>query len=185
MAKIFPIVLIGGVIALAMSAAKGRKEEAEGAVIPLDPEIVPKIKANQIAFSANFESYKIGAQWRTVVLDAYLNDARLAGELAYEDWRAATRDAPHPWLDEMREKFGNTWHMDMADKTAITVYWGVVLARTRMEVLQRFYDSHYAVIPGAAAPLSALPKTAATDEFYEIVSEYAAKFQRSKFPTEE
>ena len=170
-----PLLLIAGAGALIL-LSKGKtdalKEQHEA---ELDPALVPKVKEDQVGFSANFENYEIGSSWRIKVLDAYLDSARTEGKLAIADLGSVEYDTP--WLAELIVKFGPPASWDLPGTAALNA----VLATTRMLVLNDFIGSHYAAIPGGAAPLSAIPESPARDSFMSTISDYAMAFQKRTF----
>ena len=111
----------------------------------------------------------------SAVLDAYLDSARTEGKLAIADLGSVEYDTP--WLAELIVKFGPPASWDLPGTAALNA----VLATTRMLVLNDFIGSHYAAIPGGAAPLSAIPESPARDSFMSTISDYAMAFQKRTF----
>lgn len=129
MKSALPILL--GVGALAVIAGR-KKKRARGADYVFEDEDVigqraledyevPKIGAREVAFSPDFQHYKVGATWRVNILDAWLEKRRQSGKLATVDHDAG-------WFYRLFLDDPTTFLGDITDtgKTGGTIIYGAL-----------------------------------------------------------
>lgn len=76
-----------------------------------NPKAMPEIANDQIAFSKDFETYRIGATWRIKVLDSFLNIERLDGQLAITKDKSVAAESREKAL----ARFANQYNVQTVD----------------------------------------------------------------------
>jgi len=101
-----PILVAGGALLL----LKGKKKSKGGSGIVFEDEVITgglsPATSEGVSFSPDLNSFDIGPMWRIRVLDAWLNEQRLAGRLATVDYGSGVLytllvDNPTSWLGDI------------------------------------------------------------------------------------
>jgi hypothetical protein len=127
-------------VALLFTVAKKKKKESAPA---------PKVNSDQVSFSADFTTHRIGDGWEDTVLEPYLADQAEEGVLT------TISDEPNLSPDVFRAK----------------------MESTRKEVLDAFAKTHKVKVPSGDKLISDLPDKPKVRDFLNFIQNATVEFQ--------
>lgn len=148
----------------------------------VDPDELVAIDPDQVAFSANFENYKIGNTWRQNVLDNFLNQQMMEGNLVVrgipESFGADVQNVLPEWMQFLDNKFGESY---LAGEGPIQSIHKKMMKDSAKEAFNRFSAFNNVQSPAGPLPIKNLPDTSAAKEFKGIIRKRIEKFQMGTF----
>jgi len=130
-----------------------------------DAKAMPEISSDQVAFSRDFQHFKIGAKWRLNVLDNFLNIERKDGQLKL------IRD--NPYFNVM---YYGGWRSEEDKQRAEEQ-----AAENRAMIIARFFGQYNVQTVDGPVNMADIPGTDAGLEFADLVDSYIERYQRMDF----